>query len=184
MRTDKAKNTAKVLKEIVKEPLQTEREIAEKTWLWNWTVHRALLEMYNNPMYKNIIDELKIKTILIGEDFKKQIDNSLLNKFIIKSWWNQEAMILLEKYMKMYIWEKLPERNITKNKRYEVLKRAWFKCQACWEKPCSNNDVVLHIDHINPASLWGWNNIDNLQVLCNSCNISKSKFYNINHNYE
>lgn len=82
----------------------------------------------------------------------------------------------------MYIWEKLPERNITTNKRYEVLKRAWFKCQACWEKPNKDNNIILHIDHINPASLWWSNNIENLQVLCDKCNISKWKFYNINHN--
>jgi hypothetical protein len=31
MRTDKAKNTAKVLKEVIKDPLLTEREIAENT---------------------------------------------------------------------------------------------------------------------------------------------------------
>jgi hypothetical protein len=31
MRTDKAKNTAKVLKEIINNPLATEREIAKNT---------------------------------------------------------------------------------------------------------------------------------------------------------
>jgi hypothetical protein len=31
IRSDKAKNIAKVLKEVIKDPLLTEREIAEKT---------------------------------------------------------------------------------------------------------------------------------------------------------
>jgi hypothetical protein len=31
MRNDKAKNTAKVLKEVIKNPLATQREIAKKT---------------------------------------------------------------------------------------------------------------------------------------------------------
>jgi hypothetical protein len=31
MRTDKAKNTAKVLKEIINNPLQTQREISQNT---------------------------------------------------------------------------------------------------------------------------------------------------------
>ena len=182
MRTDKAKNTAKVLKEVIKNPLSTEREIAKESWVSKSSVNRAMQELQNNSKYKKLLEEAKQKTIIIWEDFKKEIDDDLLTKFIIKSWWKQEAMFLLEKYIKMYIWEKLPERNITTNKRYEVLKRAWFKCQACWEKPNKYNDIVLHIDHINPASLWWSNNIENLQVLCDKCNISKGKFYNINHN--
>ena len=38
-RVDARKNKAKVAKEILKNPLQTERQIAKKTWLWNSTVH-------------------------------------------------------------------------------------------------------------------------------------------------
>lgn len=45
MRTDKKKNISKVAKELLNNPLLTEREIAENTWLWNWTIHRAKEEL-------------------------------------------------------------------------------------------------------------------------------------------
>ena len=45
MRTDKKKNISKVIKEVVKDPLQTEREIAEKTWVSKSSVNRLKQEM-------------------------------------------------------------------------------------------------------------------------------------------
>lgn len=45
MRIDKAKNIAKVAKTLLENPLQTEREIAEDTWIWKWTVNRAKQEL-------------------------------------------------------------------------------------------------------------------------------------------
>lgn len=73
-------------------------------------------------------------------------------------------------------------RNIKDTTRYSVLERAGFKCQCCGIKPLKNNDVILHIDHIIPYSLGGSDNIDNLQVLCDKCNISKRNKFIINHN--
>lgn len=73
-------------------------------------------------------------------------------------------------------------RNINDITRYAVLERAGFKCQCCGIKPLKDNDVILHIDHIIPHSLGGSDNIDNLQVLCDKCNISKRNKFIINHN--
>ena len=72
-------------------------------------------------------------------------------------------------------------RSIDSESRYTVLFRANFKCQACGAKPSSDNDVSLHIDHVTPFSWGGSNDVDNLQVLCADCNISKSNFYDIDH---
>lgn len=74
--------------------------------------------------------------------------------------------------------------SINGNTRYSVLHRAGFKCQACGLKPNPDNNVVLHIDHIIPYSYGGSNNMDNLQVLCSQCNISKSNRFSIDHNCE
>lgn len=73
-------------------------------------------------------------------------------------------------------------RSIDSDSRYTVLFRANFRCQACGAKPSNDNDVTLHIDHITPFSWGGSNDPSNLQVLCSDCNISKSNFYNIDHN--
>ena len=73
-------------------------------------------------------------------------------------------------------------RKISDATRYAVLERAGFKCQCCGSKPLKNNDVILHIDHIIPHSLGGSDNVDNLQVLCDKCNLSKQNRFIINHN--
>lgn len=73
-------------------------------------------------------------------------------------------------------------RYIDSESRYATLMRAGFMCQACGDSPKKNEDTVLHIDHIIPFSLGGTSNIDNLQVLCQACNISKSNNFIYNHN--
>jgi hypothetical protein len=57
--------------------------------------------------------------------------------------------------------------------RYEILKKAGFKCMACGAPA---NKKELHIDHIKPISKYPELKRDpnNLQVLCIACNISKS----------
>jgi len=60
---------------------------------------------------------------------------------------------------------------IPKRIRFEVFKRDSFKCQYCG---ASAPDVLLHIDHIEPVSKGGDNNITNLITSCASCNVGKS----------
>ncbi|END7661216.1 HNH endonuclease [Escherichia coli] len=60
---------------------------------------------------------------------------------------------------------------ITKKIRFEVFKRDGFKCQYCGS---SAPDVILHVDHINPVSKGGDNDMMNLITSCDSCNGGKS----------
>jgi hypothetical protein len=53
--------------------------------------------------------------------------------------------------------------------RYEVLKQAGGRCQLC-----HTNDRPPHVDHITPRSKGGTNELDNLQALCDECNLGKS----------
>lgn len=55
--------------------------------------------------------------------------------------------------------------------RFEVFKRDGFTCQYCGMTPPG---VILHIDHINPVSMGGGNDIDNLITSCEPCNLGKS----------
>lgn len=59
---------------------------------------------------------------------------------------------------------------ITKKIRFEVFKRDKFKCVYCG---ASAPNVVLHIDHIEPVSKGGDNNILNLVTCCFDCNSGK-----------
>ena len=55
--------------------------------------------------------------------------------------------------------------------RFEVFKRDNFKCQYCG---MSAPDVVLNVDHIDPVSNGGENDILNLVTSCRDCNSGKS----------
>jgi hypothetical protein len=59
---------------------------------------------------------------------------------------------------------------MTPRLRFSVLARCNFTCQACGRKA---PDVVLHVDHIVPISKGGLSRFDNLQALCQECNIGK-----------
>ena len=63
--------------------------------------------------------------------------------------------------------EKWPSRYISAALRSEVLRRDSNACVACGAKE------PLEIDHIVPVSKGGKSEIDNLQVLCRSCNRKK-----------
>ena len=54
--------------------------------------------------------------------------------------------------------------------RYEVLKRAMFRCELCG---VSAEDRALEVDHIIPRNAGGSDDLSNLQALCYSCNAMK-----------
>lgn len=60
---------------------------------------------------------------------------------------------------------------ITKKTRFEVFKRDSFTCQYCGQK---SPNVLLVIDHIEPVSKGGTNDILNLITSCCDCNSGKS----------
>ena len=54
--------------------------------------------------------------------------------------------------------------------RYEVLKRAKFRCELCG---ISAEKKALEVDHIVPKNKGGTDELSNLQALCYSCNAMK-----------
>lgn len=58
-----------------------------------------------------------------------------------------------------------------KKVRFEVFKRDSFTCQYCGRKA---PDVLLVIDHIEPVSKGGTDDILNLISACKDCNAGKS----------
>ena len=54
---------------------------------------------------------------------------------------------------------------------HDVLVKYNFKCAHCGRS--TSDGVRLHVDHIIPYSKGGETTIDNLQVLCDKCNLGK-----------
>jgi len=69
-------------------------------------------------------------------------------------------------------------RGISLGLRYKVFSRDRFKCVKCGNSPSSDINCKLHIDHIIPFSKGGLTMFDNLQTLCENCNLGKGNRYN------
>jgi 5-methylcytosine-specific restriction endonuclease McrA len=62
-------------------------------------------------------------------------------------------------------------RNINWRLRALVLMRDGARCRLCGAVP--GDGVRLHVDHVKPWSKGGETVLENLQILCNVCNIGK-----------
>ena len=83
--------------------------------------------------------------------------------------------IRLEEYMAARgdrIWNhrKRGIRALSGSLRYQILKRAKFRCELCG---ISAEDKALEVDHIVPRNHGGSDDPSNLQALCYSCNAAK-----------
>jgi 5-methylcytosine-specific restriction endonuclease McrA len=58
--------------------------------------------------------------------------------------------------------------------RFRVMKRDNFSCRACGASPAVRLGLSLHVDHIKAWSLGGETVEENLQTLCEACNLGKS----------
>ena len=65
-------------------------------------------------------------------------------------------------------------RNVSLSLRLKVLNRDNFKCVFCGKSPATDFGTKLHIDHILPFSKGGKSTLENLQTLCEECNLGKS----------
>lgn len=65
--------------------------------------------------------------------------------------------------------------------RYLALRKYGFKCLSC--NRSRQDGVILHVDHVKPRSKYPELSLDldNLQVLCHSCNYGKSNLFEDDH---
>jgi hypothetical protein len=65
-------------------------------------------------------------------------------------------------------------RSISLRTRFRVLKRDDFTCRTCGASPTLMPGLSLHVDHVKAWSLGGETVEENLQTLCEACNLGKS----------
>lgn len=64
-------------------------------------------------------------------------------------------------------------RSISWRDRFLVMRRDNFKCNCCGNSPALSPGLVLHVDHVRAWCNGGSSSLDNLQTLCEKCNIGK-----------
>lgn len=62
--------------------------------------------------------------------------------------------------------------NIERKMRFQIISRDNFKCRVCGRGV--KDGIILEIDHWNPKSNNGENNINNYVTMCRECNRSKT----------
>ena len=89
----------------------------------------------------------------------------------------QELVAAIETVIKPVVVRRAEEdqRQVGPRLRFRVFQRDRFKCVACGRSPASDLNIVLHADHITPVALGGKTTIENLQTLCEGCNLGKGK---------
>ena len=61
--------------------------------------------------------------------------------------------------------------------RFRILQADRFSCRLCGASPATAYQTRLHVDHIIPWSIGGSTTFDNLQTLCQNCNLGKSNVF-------
>jgi len=121
------------------------------------------------PPGKRQVSKLGLK---ISETPYKNIWGSVRNACCLVAKYH-EGKISREILLKGNLEESYKRRTIPLNIRWAVLKRDNYTCVKCGKSPAKDRDIDIEVDHIKPIAKGGTNEIDNLQVLCNSCNQGK-----------
>ncbi len=54
-----------------------------------------------------------------------------------------------------------------------MFERDNYRCQMCGRRPATTEGIELQVDHIVPLAKGGANELEDLQTLCNECNLGK-----------
>jgi len=66
-------------------------------------------------------------------------------------------------------------REVRPGLRFKVFMRDLFRCIACGRSPATHLNIELHADHIVSVHDKGKTALENLQTLCQDCNLGKGK---------
>ena len=182
MRSDKAKNIAKVARVVLADPLLSRDEVAVKAWVSQWTASNVLAELKQEKWFLDEFKKVEQLQCLLSEQFKSLLSDEIVYDFITYCWNIYNAKDKIQSFILAHTTWQFKRKWIGENTRYWILERAWFKCQCCGAKPKADNEVELEIDHIVPHSVWWICHENNYQVLCVQCNSSKWNRFIFNHN--
>lgn len=138
---------------IVKQrPSRNEWEISEPKISYN--TYKKRFGGWTNACMKFI--EYKMGNDILSDDF------------VLPDFGNQKSQSNRTEYKQEI------SRNISLSLRLHVLSRDNFRCVYCGKSPATDIGTKLHIDHKTPFSKGGKSTLENLQTLCEECNLGKS----------
>ncbi len=130
--------------------------------------------------YERILKQMPLKVLKKhgvvrreGELVSLELDKLTIEQKAVIRRLCEERMQKLIESRGLKIWDhRMAETDpVPESSRYQVLKAANGKCVLCGASAAT---AVLHVDHIVPRSKGGTNDLDNLQCLCEQCNLGKS----------
>jgi hypothetical protein len=164
--------------------------IAVRFGSWHGALKKAGLDktiernISNEDLFKNIVDVwTKLGRQPKFRDLSPEVSaysastyadrfggwRTALNKFVE---WTNDKNIPLEATDQLDLKSRKTPRSVNWRLRAQVLMRDQAKCRLCGAAPADG--AKLHVDHVHPWSKGGETNLENLQILCERCNIGKS----------
>lgn len=177
-----------------KEFIETLREIKEKLnnkipekifheWFMTLAIHMSQFKHpinCENKIKKEYLPNSKVISLIFKNN---EGEGNLYSNYIFFS---SEGKLLSDFYIEELIkrvdkkikerWKNNSKKNNKRNPidsrlRHEVFKRDGYKCIECG---ATNKEKILHADHIIPVSQGGTDELNNLQTMCEDCNLAKS----------
>lgn len=152
---------------------QHEKDIAQSLLSYDKSQIEYYIKITNNMVGKvlrnhNIVDRDKSTKEYSLTDFDSLTDTQKQELIILCK---EKLLTFIEKRGEsVYDHRKKSSGYISGTIRYEVLKRAKFRCELCG---ISADEKALEVDHILPRNHGGSEDISNFQSLCYSCNALK-----------
>ena len=130
--------------------------------------------LYQSRIYSNFFKDVKVTVTMRYSSPKGQVvlyKNAEFNLNDLKAAYRSVSRKKLSKdvYDKIV---KVERGLISDELRFDVFRRDNYRCKICGSS--SDQGVQLHVDHVVPISKGGKSDFDNLQTLCERCNIGKS----------
>ncbi len=139
--------------------------------------HDASQLEYYEQITKNMPGKVLVKHGIVqrdGDDYKLTLDQSKLSRQerteLIKLCDTAISGYLQKRGATVYDHRRAALGQLSGSLRYEVLKRAGFRCELCG---ISADERAIEVDHIVPRKHGGKDDLTNLQALCFKCNANK-----------
>jgi len=156
-------------------PLTDKDLFEEMERIWNQLGHRPSCVEWKNSKPKITLGTYRYRfngwanACLKFIEYKMGTNIVVTDENVVK-----QAVVLREDVREQIEYRVSKTRVVPASVRVRILDRDNFRCVFCGRSPATDPGIKLHIDHKIPFSKGGRTTIDNLQTLCQDCNLGKS----------